>query len=133
MGMDVRGRNPNIEVGKYFRANIWSWRPIHELVIELCCDLLDEETLQGMSYNQGNGPTDGAICVEMANRFEAWMEHHAEGYCVESEDLRMLPGGRLVMGSDAEGQETTSPYMVSDEHLKQWIEFLRHCGGFEVW
>ena len=26
-----------------------------------------------------------------------------------------------------------APFGVSDEHLKEWIEFLRHCGGFEVW
>ena len=24
-------------------------------------------------------------------------------------------------------------YEVSDEQLKKWIEFLRCCGGFEVW
>jgi hypothetical protein len=28
--------------------------------------------------------------------------------------------------------ETFSPYEVSDELLKEWIEFLRHCGGFQV-
>jgi hypothetical protein len=29
--------------------------------------------------------------------------------------------------------ETSSPYEVEDQHLKKWIEFLRHCGGFEVY
>jgi len=24
-------------------------------------------------------------------------------------------------------------YEVSDEQLKRWVEFLRSCGGFEVW
>jgi hypothetical protein len=26
MGMDIYGRNPTSEAGKYFQANIWSWR-----------------------------------------------------------------------------------------------------------
>ena len=43
MGMDVVGRNPSTEAGKYFRANVWSWRPIHNLIVQLCSDLLDEE------------------------------------------------------------------------------------------
>ena len=32
----------------------------------------------------------------------------------------------------AQAQATASPYEVGDEHLKAWVEFLRHCGGFEV-
>ncbi len=23
--------------------------------------------------------------------------------------------------------------VVDDEHLEKWFEFLRRCGGFEVW
>jgi hypothetical protein len=32
MGMDVVGRNPRTEAGEYFRANVWSWGPIHNLI-----------------------------------------------------------------------------------------------------
>ena len=70
MGMDVEGRNPTAEAGKYFRANVWAWRPIHALIHELCSDLLDEETLEGMAYNSGAGPADHETCAEMASRFE---------------------------------------------------------------
>ena len=28
MGMDVYGNKPTSEVGKYFRANVWWWRPL---------------------------------------------------------------------------------------------------------
>jgi hypothetical protein len=45
MGMDVFGSNPDSEAGDYFRANVWSWCSIHDLIIRLCSDLLDEETL----------------------------------------------------------------------------------------
>ena len=71
----------------------------------------------------------------MAIRFEQWMEHHTEGHGLDSE-LRITEDGRFVSDKElAENPdlETVSPYEVDDEHLKQWIEFLRHCGGFEVW
>jgi hypothetical protein len=71
----------------------------------------------------------------MANRFERSMEHHVEGTTLDS-DLRVTKEGRFVSEEElAENPdlEAVSPYEVSDEHLKEWIEFLRHCGGFEVW
>lgn len=135
MGMDVYGRNPVSDAGKYFRANVWSWRPIHALIAELCSDLLDEEMLGQLGFNGGAGPTDQETCTEMARRFEVWMEHHVQGHTLES-DLRMTKDGRLLSSKElAENPDldTETPYGVGDDHLKEWIEFLRTCGGFEVW
>lgn len=135
MGMDVWGRNPTSPTGEYFRANVWSWRPIHALIIELWSDLLDEEMLEHLAYNCGAGPENQKICTEMARRFEQWMEHHAEGHTLES-DLRIDKSGRFVREDELAANpdlETESPYEVADDHLKKWIEFLWHCGGFEVW
>jgi hypothetical protein len=135
MGMDVNGRNPSSHAGEYFRANVWSWPPIHALITELCSDLLDAETLKEMAFNDGAGPQDQKTCTEMAKRFEQWMEHHTEGHGLES-DLQVTEDGRFVSTVELAQNpdlETVSPYEVNDEHLKEWIEFLRHCGGFEVW
>jgi hypothetical protein len=133
--MDIVGRSPSAEAGEYFRANLWSWRPIQDLIVHLCSDLLDEEVLVGIGSNDGAGPMDQATCSAMANRFEHWMEHHVSGHGLES-DLRVTKDGAFVTKQEAKENpnlETESPYLVDDEHLKQWIEFLRHCGGFEVW
>ena len=134
MGMDIYGRNPDSTAGEYFRANIWSWRPIHALIIERCSDLLDDETLETIGYNNGAGPSDQQTCTEMASRFELWMEHNVQGLELPGE--RVAEDGHFV--SDEElaenpGIEPRPAYEVEDEHLKEWIEFLRHCGGFEVW
>ena len=51
MGMDIYGRKPTSEAGKYFRANIWSWRPIHALIEQHCADLLDSELLEKLGFN----------------------------------------------------------------------------------
>ena len=135
MGMDVYGRNPRSDPGEYFQANVWSWRPIHDLIVELCSDLLDEDTIESLGYNDGAGPKDQKICTEMARRFEVWMEQHTDGHKLDL-DLRVTREGRLITEEElAENpeMETVSPYEVGDDHLKVWIEFLRNCGGFEVW
>ena len=135
MGMDVWGRNPSSPKGRYFRANVWSWRPIHALCVELGRDLFDDETLRGMSFNIGAGPTDQEASTKLADRFDQWLEHHADGFQVDL-GLRVTPEGRFVPEQDRAKEpdlETNSPYQVADEHLKEWGEFLRHCGGFEVW
>lgn len=131
MGMDVYGRKPSSPAGEYFRASVWAWHPIHALIVELCSDLLGEKLLRKLAFNDGAGPKDQKTCTEMANRFEAWMERHTEGHGVESE-LRATKEGRFVTEGETE-QETFSPFQVSDDDLKKWIEFLRHCGGFRVW
>ena len=40
---------PVLAAGEYFRAKGWAWHPIHALLIELCSDRLDVDTLQGMA------------------------------------------------------------------------------------
>lgn len=135
MGMDVWGRNPDAEEGKYFRANIWSWRPIHALCAELAGDLLDNETLAHIGINVGAGPHDQETCTQLAARFDRWLEHHTSGHQLNL-GLRVTTEGRFVSEKEQASHpdlETVSPYQVDDEHLKEWVEFLRHCGGFEVW
>jgi hypothetical protein len=135
MGMDVFGLKPSAPAGEYIRANMWSWPPIYDLIIELCADLLDSDTLANMRYNEGDGPLDQKTCTQMANRFERWMEHHTEGHVLEC-DVRVTADGHWVSDeqlAEDPDLETYSAMWVGDEHLKRWIEFLRHCGGFEVW
>ena len=72
----------------------------------------------------------------MATRFEVWMEHHVQGLELEIPGARVKEDGTFVSEeelADNPDIETSTPYGVEDEHLKEWIEFLRHCGGFEVW
>lgn len=134
MGMDVYGRKPSAPAGEYFRATIWAWHPIHALIVELCSDFLSEKMLRKLAFNDGAGPRSQKTCTKMAQRFEQWMERHTEGHELESE-LQVTKEGRFVPDEElAENPdlETFSPFEVDDDHLKMWIEFLRHCGGFRV-
>ena len=131
MGMDVYGRNPKSKEGEYFRASIWSWHPLHSLTCELCKDLLPEEMLMRMGYNDGAGPEDQETCDAMASRFEVWMEHHAGGVQKQEAELACPPWAKMF--SAAFGQDIGATYDIDDEHLKEWVRFLRACGGFKVW
>jgi hypothetical protein len=163
MGMDVYGRRfanewaaaGQDQPGCYFRANVWSWRPIHDLMRQLCSDFLDEEMLLQMSFNDGAGPEDQQTCDEIAMRFSQWMEHNIDGHEVDhgmrvdgegkfvdlrpksSDETGFLAEAALVASAQArfgaQGVDgVRSPHSVDDESLKEWIEFLRHCGGFRV-
>jgi len=134
MSIGVYGRAARAKEGQYFQATVRQWRPIHDLVLQLCSDLLDADTLEGLGYCDGAGPRDAAVCRTMVNRFEHWMERHVDGHRMAS-DLRVTPDGQFVSSQRLSQQPdlpTVSPYQVDDAALKRWVEFLRYCGGFVV-
>lgn len=135
MGMDVYGRHPASAAGKYFRASVWSWRPIHSLICELCTDLFDNETLTSLGFNDGAGPESDEICQKMAERFNNWLETHASGLEIDIGDVRVDQNGHFLTAEEAakDGQVTRSPYSTDDDHLKEWVTFLQNCGGFQVY
>lgn len=61
MGMDVYGKNPSSETGRYFRNNVWWWRPLWNY----CCTVSPEA--RGVKYghsNDGDGlDADGATML----------------------------------------------------------------------
>ena len=145
MGMDVYG------IGNekaYFRANIWSWRPIHSLISKFASDLVDEDTIRLMSANDGAGITNPDDCVKLANRIENWMEHNVDGLNIdvteEAEqsiekivnDIISMVTSNLEEGDNYTGikyGDSDKPkYRVNDDHLKEFVEFLRVCKGFKV-
>lgn len=133
MGMDVYGRDM---AESYFRANVWSWRPILDLMRELCSDFLSKELLHNMAMNNGVGPVDQETCDKIADRLEEWLKEHHDGHSVVLNNLAIDESGRFVNPRDPGDKpvgKLRSPYFVSDDHLKEFVEFLRICQGFEVW
>jgi len=156
MGMDVSGKAPSCEKGKYFGANVWSWRPIHAIIgivnEQHEGELVDDETLGFMGSNDGAGLDDQESCDKLADAIEEFINDEvgikATGLeCVEGEEFGdklirfpLKPGGMIV---NAKGQflkegecindDCRSPYGTYRSHIEEFITFLRHCGGFEVW
>jgi len=53
MGFDLYGRKPKSKSGKYFRSALWEWPVLHALISETCDDLLTDDELYHMSFNDG--------------------------------------------------------------------------------
>jgi hypothetical protein len=126
--------------GQYFRANVWSWRPIHELICRFSDEhftetgkiLIEEPVLVNMGMNDGEGPETDWQCQELARRFQVWMEHNANGATLESDCRVEVNTGRFVKVEEEPDTPTVSAYGVDDEHLKEFVTFLENCGGFQV-
>lgn len=135
MAIELQGRKPSSAAGKKLRLEFWAWRPIHALLGILCADLVDAGSLKGMKFGDGSGPASPETCMQIADRFEQWLQLHP-GECVLESGIRMTKEGRFVTEqelADNASLETVSAYKTEPDQLQCWIEFLRHCGGFEVW
>ena len=137
MGMDVYAVNPVDEDHEYFRANCWSWRPIHDFMSRTAGHLYSEDVDDGMSINDGIGLTADEV-EDVADSMEkVWAEisPHADG--LELESSCHVVSGTNKFATDKERDDpnidTESAYRVPMDRLKEWIEFVRYSGGFEVW
>ena len=129
---EFQSKNP----GTYFRASVWSWRPILDIITKECSDLLDEKTLEGLAYNDGCGPDDQDTCTKMAERIELFVKSFqratkTEGFELPS-DMRVKDNGTLVSGDDKDWTGTRSAYSADWDHIMEFCTFLRSCGGFKA-
>jgi hypothetical protein len=134
MGMDVYGREAKSEVGEYFRASIWSWRPIHELIEK--ANVLPQNMVEDMAFNDGAGPNE-----EQALLLAAALENMIDG--MDEDNTFMLsseisgPVAAMLASFQEQGIELVSPrgslYSADVSDVRKFIEFCRESGGFEVW
>lgn len=155
MGMDVYGKKPKSEKGKYFRNNLWHWRPLWGY----CQHVAPEITAQ-VKYaqsNDGDGLNAHASKMlakvlreelaagrteQFAKEYQEWQDSLPDKVCwiCEGTGKRKKPPeigpGRLKCnGCDGKGKvrpdETHYPFDV--ENVKEFADFLQDCGGFEIW
>lgn len=139
VGMDVFGRNAVDRAGEYFRASIWTWRALLELVARLCSDLVDERCLYDMQFNCGAGPRDPWVCRTMSERFRDWLSSWQDDtYFLEQTPTDETPESALMglLEQQCPGCQVVplrSDYWVERDELEAWTTFLERCGGFAVW
>lgn len=133
--MDVYGKNPTSENGKYFRATIWSWPVIHQMMETACRDLLSKELLKAMEYNDGAGPDDRATCEEIAKRLEVLVSAADDALVPETGqvELNSIEDVTSAVVGGEQDDRLQFAYTTRKSLVAEWIEFLRHCGGFSVW
>ncbi len=114
MAMSLTGLNPDGESGEHLGLSTWTWSFLRAVTYVLCKELLNEDTWEQMIGNDGAG-ADRETCIEMADRLDGWLDCEE---CVED---------AIVQSELKIDRETVVA------KTKDWIAFLRHCGGFAVW
>jgi hypothetical protein len=152
--MDVYGQNPSDEVGKYFRRNVWGWRPLWNFVIDH--DLIPKTVARRGHYNDGAGlDADGS--VELSKCLLGLVDSGlaAEYVAKRNAELAALPavtcyicagtGGRLppptsgagshpCNGCDSKGSKPSydTYYSLDVQDIAEFAAFLAKCGGFSI-
>jgi hypothetical protein len=160
MGMDVYGKAPRSEQGKYFRNNVWWWRPL----ADYCCEVAPEITsaCQYWQSNDGDGlDDDDALALANALQDEV-NSNRAHAYELRRQsEIEMMPNepcwlcegtgtrkpaphwgaGDVKLGgikcNGCQGSGYVRPPEDNDrssvENIIAFIAFLRDCGGFQIW
>ncbi len=163
MGVDISGRKPKTEAGDYFCSNWWGWRPIvvlceiasqkYKLKIDFDCwgsndgkglrtqkqcdklaDALELMLSESPNYNEYMIDDDDRIQIVMG----AWCEAGTGKFIgseKETELNEQYDYGTILFSSvvTKSGMMVESAHSCSLGHIKNWITFLRGCGGFKIW
>lgn len=142
--------------GYYFRANVWAWRPIH-ILCDLAIKVADLPlSTKGWSNNSGHGLKTQLDCDLLAASLELFLSLNTKN--MKDEDDRIYVcmgmwvtndgsfasidqdklnkehpiGTILYNGVVSEDGLVFPAHSVSLGYVKEFINFLRNCGGFEI-
>jgi len=161
MGVDISGIKPKTDEGDYFASNWWGWRPIHAISeAAILSSKLNYDTSYWGS-NDGKGLRTQKQCDKLADAIELLISNNYNEYLAEDDDRIYIvmgswceAGTGKFIGSEREnvlneeyeygdilyapvvaedGTLVESSYSTSLGRIKQWITFLRNCGGFKIW
>ena len=157
MGMDVYGRAPTSERGEYFRASVWGWHPLWTMVENLVPDLAQK--VEHGHTNDGDG-LDAEDAAELSRRLSHLIDAGVVAEYVKTRDevIAALPAeecewcngtgvrrdavGRSMgmpdrnwcNGCDGKGQvqPLEAHFVLDEERVIEFTEFLRDSGGFNI-
>jgi hypothetical protein len=155
MGMDVFGKTPSAEVGKYFRNNLWWWRPLWGYVEEVAPHLT--EGVNGQ-FNDGDGLACAAALQLAAILSEEITSGRTAQYATERDQcLASLPDepcklcngtgtrhdglaiGRTTAAFPCNGcggkgmvRPWITEYEFSMTNVAEFRDFVAASGGFEI-
>jgi len=172
MGMDVYGKKPKNEAGKYFRNNVWWWRPLADYCLKVGGEVAGKCKAWHSNDGKGLGASDSlklakilreeieSGCCEVYER-----EYNEEisalprvkcdlckgtGIRTDSAGVEMGMPTKVVPGDDKDNpragqtgwcngcngrgdkESWGAHYPFSVKNVKEFIEFLENCGGFEI-
>ena len=154
MGMDVYGRKPKSETGRYFRNNVWWWRPLWIYCEDVAPDLIPKDN--GGHSNDGWG-LNCSRSLQLAKRLTDLLESgevkkHEIDYMkmiesIPKENCEICEGtgkrqpppkrgaGEMECngcGGTGKRESYQSCYPFSEDNVKEFRDFLLDCGGFKI-
>lgn len=145
--------------GYYFRSNWWGWRPIVCLTDAACETYGIKLDTSSWHFNDGQGPETQEECDSIADALEfmlsidgsplkedddyvytcmgSWCT--SEGRSLEDHIQEQLndqyPPGTVLTNSvvTPDSQVVQPSHSASLKHIRNFIKFLRNCGGFQVY
>ena len=153
MGFTAVGKNPVNESGVRFKATLWAWEPLWIYVARVCEDILPEGASKTGRRKECSLVIDADTAKRMAFRLgfqlnQGWTANFAR---TRKERLDAMPdetcsacGGSGVRddsiikgvcngcGGRGKVRPMRCEYSFSAEAVKQFAEFCRKSGGFEI-
>jgi hypothetical protein len=158
MGMDVYGKNPTTEDGKYFQNNAWWWQRLADYACDIApsiankCKYWHTNDGDGLNAEDSNALSD-ILQIEIdsgrtASEARLWKSKQ-EMTPDEPCDLCEGTGTRKPVPDRGAGDPKTDGikcnackgrgfvrpynYPFSVENVQKFVQFLRGCGGFEIY
>jgi len=150
MGMDVYGNNPKSEKGEYFRNNCWHWRPLWEYCEYVAPDICKKVASPGTNDGDGLGARDSkklAMVLESmikSGQTKAYEIAYDAKQAALPDQVCEICNGRGIRydmsvangcnGCAGSGKRRpwAAEYPFSEENVKNWVAFLKECGGFKI-
>jgi hypothetical protein len=163
MGMDLFGQNPGSRSGEYFQENIWGWHPLWQYIEDQFPqfaaqvpnahsndgDGLNDVQSRALGFRLNHEINTGRALhyVVSHDQLEAvsgsesgnpWWVEKARGLviaggitaltqiCQEPKELK-AEMSKLI------DHLSIKPFELSLPMIREFAEFLQHCGGFEIW
>jgi hypothetical protein len=156
MGFDVYGKNPQSEVGKYFRNNVWWWRGLWDYCCNVGSSVISKALANSGQMNDGKGlsakkslqlakileeeDNSGRLAAyELAYKQAQEQIADEDCHCCGGTGKRLPPpftgpGTHDCNGCNNKGKVRpwAAQYPFSAENVKEFAAFLKDCGGFEI-
>jgi len=144
MGMDVYGKNPKNEKGKYFRNNVWWWHPLWEYVEHAFPDIAEKVEYAHSNDGDGLNAKDSKILATKLKKHikdgkvaDYSKERQEAIELGKIEHLQQTKQKAIEEGKDEKEllkQEYYWPehYHFNVENVAEFAEFLDNCGGFSI-
>lgn len=129
MSIMLSGSEPKSPSGEQYRAVVWEWRPLCQLMATTAESLYEGGQLDDVINGEG-GLSDWQ-CQVAATAIKDWIEQtDCGGVQVPSTLIRLDSQGRFIRRP--KHNEGHTPYQVTRQRILEFVDFLSHCGGFET-